>query len=322
MESIITAYGINFEHFKDLVLTHSLIVSGSVALAGYMKQNDIEPNFTPNDIDIFMCGDINAVCEFMKRYGYEESETIYDTSCDYMSNIIDVYTLENGNKQIQLILVNEPKQYMANNFDISVCVSWWNPVRNVFETYDPYTSCQMNMYLLNDNPSEATMSRIYKYRIRGFKLIELPCQFINSPDNRELLFAQAFDNLEACNIFTLEDTSVRAFLYESDWNIVIKAGEQFYAFNRKHLLEYMEGKSIRADTSIGIVYDTPLNHTITLEAYHTLKYSDYSIFELKSAYSIDLPNSKHKSLFHMYCYSVNDWLNNKCHKKISPVYSV
>jgi hypothetical protein len=75
-------------------------------------------------------------------------------------------------------------------------------------------------------------------------------------------------------------------------------------------MDYMEKKSTNVGI-IGKVCETPFNQCITLEGYQQLRYADYSIYELKSAYSVPIYGGRVKSLFHLDCYSVNDWIKGE-----------
>jgi hypothetical protein len=154
---------------------------------------------------------------------------------------------------------------------------------------------------------EKNKLRTEKYAARGFKLIEKPCPFIAMKDPRYSLSNKKFDDIEVTDIFTLDDCSIREYLQKSEWNIVIKAGEAYYGFHRKALMDYMNGKSVSVNR-IGKFYETPFNQCITLEAYHRFRYSDYSIYELKNAYSVPSYGGRVKSLFHLNCYSLQQWI--------------
>ena len=125
-----------------------------------------------------------------------------------------------------------------------------------------------------------------------------------------MLSDKKFDDIEVTDIFTLDELTIREHLQKSDLNIVLKAGEAYYAFKRKALMDYMKKKTSNI-SRIGQVYETPFNQCITLEGYHQLTYADYSIYELTNAYSVPTYGGRVKSLFHLSCYSVKDWIDGK-----------
>jgi hypothetical protein len=129
-------------------------------------------------------------------------------------------------------------------------------------------------------------------------------------DPRDLLSDKKFDDIEVTDIFTLDAISIRDYLQKSEWNIVIKAGEAFYGFERNTLIECLYSKPVIID-GLGKFYKTPFNQCITMEAFNKLRYSDYSIYELKSAYSVPSYGGRVNSLFHMHCYSIKQWVNGE-----------
>ena len=340
MESLITSYGINFQAFQNTIKRVDGLVAGSSALAEYLKQEGIEPGFQPNDLDIFIEGfielardangweingktmirSLDKMRDFLGTYGFSENDKFgtidaptegYYTS---LKKILKVTSFTNkDNKEIQVIVIGSPKliQHISNDFDLSACISWWDAFTNTFKTLDPVTTKRKEMYFVRENEAseieEKTKKRAEKYVSRGFKLIDKPCPFVDGRDPRDLLSDKKFDDIEVTDIFTLDECSIRDYLHRSDWNIVLKAGEAHYGFNRKALMDYMSSKTISINR-IGKFCETPFNQCISLEAYNQLRYSDYSIYEVKSAYSVEVYR-RPKSLFHLNCYSVKEWVD-------------
>lgn len=343
MQQLISSYDINFSEFRIALHQIGGIVAGSAALSAYLNQEGIEPGFKPNDLDIFIPGikqnviddmgniipnqyyikSLDAMAKFLAPYGYiknnkfntVDNEPYYNT----IQGIQNVTSFTNKkNKEIQLIIINSYNliDHIFKDFDLSVCVSWYCNITNSFKTLNPKLTKRKEMYSLCLETDEKLIAkavlRVEKYKARGFKLIKKPCPFINIPDSRIELSNKKFDNIEIMDIFTLDEMSIREYLQKSEWNIVIKAGESYYGFDRKDLMNYMNKKSTTVGR-IGKVYETPFNQCITLEGYHQLRYTDYTIYELKSAYSVPF-GTKIKSLFHLNCYSIKDWLNGTIRK--------
>jgi hypothetical protein len=339
MNTLITSYGINFQAFQLTLGTIQGIVAGSAALAAYLTQEGINPGFQPNDIDIFIPGvlehirdarghtmagqyiikSLKTMKDFLESYGFTESNKFNNTdSVQYygsISKIQKVISFTNkDNKEIQVIVINTYNliEHISKDFDISACISWYDVRNNCFKTMDPHTTKQKEMYFVREDTDdvlyEKSKSRAQKYIARGFKLIEKPCPFIDTPDLRGLLSDKKFDDIQVMDIITLDEMPLKDYLQKSAWNIVLKAGETFYAFERTSLMEYMNKKCTTIN-KIGQVYETPFNQCITLDAYNQLQYSDYSIYELKSAYSVPMYGGKVKSLFHLNCYSIREWVD-------------
>jgi hypothetical protein len=206
-------------------------------------------------------------------------------------------------------------KHIESDFDLSACVSYWNSDKNTFQTFDAYHTKRKEIYMMKEPSADPKIQakdkmRCEKYAARGFKLIEKPCPFVDMKDTRDQLSHESFEGIDVMDIFTLDEMPIRDYLHRSNWNIVIKSGAAYYAFERKALMDYMNKKCSHIG-KIGKVYETPFNQCITLEGYHQLKYADYSIYELKSAYSVPTYGGRVKSLFHLGCYSVKDWIDGK-----------
>lgn len=341
MNTLISSYGIDFHAFQLTLRSVGGIVAGSSALAAYLKQEGIEPGYEPNDIDIFVPGRMEHVRDergrpvagqfvikslqtmknFLAPYGFTENNKFgtidapndaYYTSLNKIKKVTS-FTNPSG-KEIQVIVIDAYNliQHISKDFDLSACITWYDVANNTFKTFDPDTTKRKEMYFVRvsetDEIHEKNKARTEKYISRGFKLVEKPCPYVDGRDPRDQLSHKKFEDIEVMDIFTLDEMPITDYLQKSSWNIVLKAGETYYAFERKALMDYMNKKSTSIGR-IGTVFETPFNQCITLEAYHQLKYADYSIYELKSAYSVPAYGGRVKSLFHLGCYSVKDWID-------------
>ena len=347
MESLITSYGINFQDFCYTLQSLQAVVAGSAALAEYLKQEGIEPGYRPNDLDIFVPGHIqtviyrdgsrihlrkpiikslNTMTDFLTANGFHQSDKFGDENFQHyyrsnLSKILRVTSFVNqAGKEIQIINIDtfEVVKHISKDFDLSACVTWYNLESGRFQTLNPDCTKRKEMYLIQggsrDRLSYKDAMRIQKYEERGFTLITRPimppCTQGGTRDNRALLSEAKFDDIQVTDIFTLEETTLREHLQASPWNIVIKAGEQYYAFERKALMNYLNTKKFSLP-HISELCETPFNQSITKRAYLQLQYGDYSIYELSNAYSVPTYGGRVKSLCHLTCYSVADWVENK-----------
>jgi hypothetical protein len=152
------------------------------------------------------------------------------------------------------------------------------------------------------------------------------CPIITKRDLRLELDSEKFEGVTVYNIFTLEEMPIRWFLrrgssgsgndIDNEWNIVLKAGETYYGFDRDELIQFMSTKKVYLSTSEVDVYETPFNQCITAEAFIHLKYADYSIYELEGAYT-ETVDGVIKSLFNCRCYSVGQWIGGGADKTLS-----
>jgi hypothetical protein len=317
----------DFGNFLD----SNTIIAGSFALASYFLQEGIEVDFEPNDIDIFVSTEkfggidnfIDEITVFMAVYDYLPREEGWaGGDYDIGTEIKRVVSFKNRaiNKKIQIIVVETLNltEYIKTFFDLSVCATWWNSKEYRFETLDPEHTLRKEMYTLDLWIDIVKDSRIQKYTDRGFTSIRKPCQVISDRDWRLDLDNDKFSDIMIHNIFTLEELPIRDFLRESKWNIILKAGEQYYGFDRSELMRYMATKRTYVRRIDDEVYETPFKQCITTEAFMYLGYGDYTIYELDSTITVTV-HGVIKSLFHLICYSVRQWVNNSAGMLLSPV---
>ncbi len=336
---MLTSYGIDAAAFTSQIQATRAVVAGSFALAGYLRQVGLEPGFEPADMDIFLPGRavqalnddgspveppawrIHALegwAAFLATQGFTENNKFGKSvteAGEYSKSIAKlqrVVSFDNGaGKEIQIIVVNtyDIVRHMITDFDLSCCVTWWMGDTVGFHAYASQTK-EKKMFLMHEPRTDAEKAkmdgRIKKYEARGFTFIRPICPKRTRADKRDCLVDTKFDGLKACDIFTMDDVAVRDWLAASDWNIVLKAGEQFYAFDRKVLMDLMAKHQTPIDGRIGVLYDTPLNQSITTTAYWGLRYSDYSIYELKPAYTVTI-GQKVKSIYTLTGFTTGAW---------------
>jgi len=191
MDELITSYGLPFHDFQELLKRINGVVTGSAALAAYLKQEGVDPGFVPNDIDIFIQErGISSVCNmlvrFLRKYGFRKSDEFDEEICgvsrSYYSEMnsivsVDSYTNEAG-KEIQVIslrpMVPRIEDYICTQFDLSICATWWDSER--FHTLNPSLTKRKLMYHI-DKPLVLLVDikvdvRIEKYLLRGFTMID------------------------------------------------------------------------------------------------------------------------------------------------------
>ncbi len=187
MEELITSYGLPFHDFQKLLKRINGVVTGSAALAMYLKQEGIDSGFVPNDIDIFVQERGDSVCseltQFLQKHEFKKSDkfdeeggrSYYPELNDILT--VDSYTNEAG-KEIQIICLNTTEEriedYICTQFDLSICATWWDSER--FHTLNPSLTKRKMMYRI-DKPLVLLIDskldvRIEKYLLRGFTLVD------------------------------------------------------------------------------------------------------------------------------------------------------
>jgi len=297
MQALIESYGLNFEDLRSIMVKYRAIASGSSVLSVYTDNS-----FTPNDIDIwvrlpgksldYIFPIYKDLLKYFARHGFDDEEINKKENVNEvgryaasipngLNRIIKVIEFKNPDKtkKVQFILLHgcTPIDFIKTNFDISVCQTWWDPEKNVIDSVDPYHTKKMKMYITYDKPLDKlhikNKERVEKYKSRGFELINKPLPVLKEKEVR--VFTKDF-NFEITDIIYLEETDIKSYLLESDKNIVIKNGENYYGFVRDDLMKHLK-------FHLGYEYTiTIMKQAIKKEDVNLFKYSDYSIYKIKT----------------------------------------
>lgn len=306
MESFITSYGLPYDGFRNLLIETGSTVAGSAALALYMKQEGVYPGFEPNDIDIWVHethdtwysnGRVDQLANstkftiFLVKHGYNLTtkfdNSINDNYYATLSNVKHIFSFVNANhKVIQVVLIREQNvvQYIQNHFDLSACITWWSPPQNTFYNSYPEQTIKKEIYVLPSFANEErTLTRVEKYKARGFTVQEQPCQALTIRDPLEHM--SAIEHMTAFDVFAYDDVKIGEFLRQSSYHILLYIGEQFHAYHRKHLEKYLQEHACE-HPEYGSLCELPHKQLIPYSILQILPYSDYSIIKLKQV--IDL----------------------------------
>ena len=283
------------------MMEHNAIVAGSAALALYLKQEEIDPGFEPADLDIWVeethdtwrsngyCDQFansTTFCFFLVKHGYDIT-TKFDNSItdNYYNNMPYIkhvfHFINRDQKEIKVYTVrqNNLVQYIHDHFDLTACMAWWNAECNSFRNSHPGLTCKKELYVLPDfTKEERTLARVEKYKARGFTIYESPCPALVEPDLHECI--DGIEHEPAFDVFAYEDVACGHFLRESTYHVLLYIGEQFYAYSRKQLREYLQEHS-REYPEYGVLCELPHKQLVSHTILSILPYSDYSIIQLK-----------------------------------------
>jgi len=326
MQEFIETYDLPFAPFREIVDTTNSLVAGSAALALYLQQCGVDPGFVPGDMDIWT----EDTPELLSRSGAHQNSNLQlftdlflrhhyyvvsksgpvSESYEPLHSITRIYEFINRDgKKIQLILLREKDlhRYIRREFDLSICMSWWDSRNNIFETMYYTDTLKRNMW---SNPntllSDRELARIQKYKDRGFRLHPVPPDYQIMADPREDV--SFFGDQTAFDTISYEEVRCSEFIAESDWNILLRIGQQFQAYERRALCSYLRQHPCDVH-DLGTVYDTPHRQSLIHDSLTVLSHSDFSIFELNPEYtlrSIAYPFSE-KSIHSIKCYTVEGW---------------
>lgn len=185
-----TLFNLNSTTMKSLLEITDAVIAGSAALYEYMIESNKNLEWEPNDIDIWIKKtdkiDLykpiyeTIICSF----GYEMIESNMYMMRNYkdlkVDNIISFHKKDNF-KKIQLIIHNyENTEEILKSFDISCCAIAWSPTKNLMTLPNALADINkmeaniMQDYteLLDKTNNERAISRINKYKKRGFKVYQ------------------------------------------------------------------------------------------------------------------------------------------------------
>jgi hypothetical protein len=301
MESFLQSYHLPFEEFRTLVTDNNALVAGSAALALYLQQEGIDPGFEPNDLDIWVedthdtwyaSGRVNQLANstkctlFLVKHGYDLTtkfdSTINEHYYSTMTNIKHIFHFINRHgKKVQLICVRDANlvQYIHTHFDITACMTWWNSIDNIFHTIYQGLTCRKEFEILKDcMKEERTLARVEKYKARGFTVREEPCPALEVTDPHENM--EELNRTNAFDVFAYDDVNAAAYLRQSSHHVLLHIGDQFHAYHRKQLCDYLK-EHIHDHSDYGKVCELPHKQQLPQSVLQILPYSDYSIISLK-----------------------------------------
>jgi hypothetical protein len=252
--------------------------------------------------------------DFFLAHGYHLIRSFHqkDQYMERLNHIQRIFTFQHPHteKKIQLITVDYHNllEYISDQFDLSVCMTWWNGEEDIFETLYPMLTDRKQMFVrqsfISHIDTESSEARIQKYIQRGFEIVNEPppCLYEGDPRLEQYIIKL---NISAFDVWQYDDVICSDHLKESLWNILMRVGENWYSFERKALSEYMEEHRC-FDPHIGSWYDTPHRQTISHDSLSALYYRDFCIFRLIDPFSFDC-NGVSKTVYTVEAYSVSDW---------------
>ena len=342
MNRFLLSYGLDPVATRRLFTETGAILSGSSALALYLEQEGVEAGFDPNDMDVWLDGtrsgggevEVDQLITFLVQSGYAVKKEAQeaDAYMEHLTRIVRVVTMESqgGDKErvIQLIVVR-PKDggdvysYIANYFDFSACMTWWDADTERFVTIYPHLTRAKQIFIRRTHLSSfneaRSKKRLEKYLGRGFTVVEEPPPFWVAPDERKEEDMTGWAGQKAFDVWSYEDVNAKEHLMAGEWMILVGCAGAWYAFDRRRLITYMEEHGGVNAGERGTLYDTPYRQTVVYDAWDALAYSDYSVYELVEPEGVTVTvghREEAKTLYGMRAYSVAGW------ERGEPLYTV
>jgi len=333
MESFIQSYGIGFAAFHQAALHTGTYMAGSAALALYLKQEGLDLAFEPTDIDLYVRGDTTVMRDLLMAHGFEDAdkfdlvESPYATPC-----ITSVRSYVNqATQEIQLITLEKSHvivEYIASQFDLSICATWWEPVANEFYTMDETSMRNHLMYMnqdelehrrLSGSLSKKTQGRLAKYCARGFTTLPRHTATWRQ-DTRQAVTCctwAAAGLPTAFDVWQYEEVNCALFLKQSPHHILLRIQEAVYAFDRHNLFHSMNDRYRMLERGM-YVFQTPLNHSVSRVAMTMFLNSELSVYELTDAVTRTDFRGEPVTIYTVRGYPTSNWLRNRQAVAVAP----
>jgi len=320
MERLLTTYGIPYSPFRDRLQEVRGVVAGSAALAIYLEENNVEAGYEPNDMDIWIptATPSTPLSDLFFDHGYVLLRLFKqsDHYAEQLQHITKILTFQHYTRSttIQVIHVDcrhVVHEHIIPQFDISACMTWWDPYQETADTFIPEMTLKKQMLLpCTTDPCitdpQRFRLRVEKYKARGFVAVEPPPSAETAPDERKQDVLAAWKGKMAFDVVSYEDVDIAEHLSSSEWNIVLLAGESAYAFERRTLFDYLKQHGT-CDRCHGWLYDTPYRHTLTEDACASLLVADHSVYELIGGRTYETTRQTTKTLYTVRAYSLEEW---------------
>jgi len=195
MDILFKQFKINKDVISSILYITDGYIAGSSVLYAYLTNIGLNPEWKPNDIDIWVKVKNNSTKSYvilfetlLKTQGYErvskreedynkenEGDYSYKMDSSRFKEIKEVLTFINkeNDKKIQVIL-HKYDTVIDNlkSFDLSICALAWNPEINIITIYENnLKNIELKKgFLQLENIDSRIKRRIEKYKLRGFKI--------------------------------------------------------------------------------------------------------------------------------------------------------
>ena len=320
MDRLLTTYGLPYAPFRDALQESKGVVAGSAALAVYLEEHHVEAGYTPNDMDVWLpvTSSNTLLSDVLYDAGYILLRLFQhnDHYAEQIRHVTKILTFQHPahSTTIQIIHVDTYDvihRHIIPHFDISVCMTWWDPILEAADTFIPEMTLKKQMLLpcMTDScitDPQRFRARVEKYKARGFVAVEPPPSAETAPDARSRDALTAWKGKMAFDVVSYEDVDVVEHLAASEWNILLTVHESLYAFERRALFDYLKTHGI-CDRRHGWLYDTPYRHTVTEDACASLLVADHSVYELIGGQTYETTRGTTKTLYTVRAYSLEEW---------------
>ena len=341
-QSIASSFHLPPASLRNLLLTNDAMMAGPAALTGYLEQNS-KTGFDAPRMDIWINGrhprwmyyllatqpqlsTHHRFTTFLEKNNYVNMDKMR-ALLGGVPNAVPIHHTNEGitsilqfshplGKVIRLLFIDghvRPDAVMkCAEFNVDNC--WYNHDADTFHSHSSSIlhkhiyGCPRDEFIPSmESLTDCQRIHLEFYLSAGFILGEENCRALEERDPR-IMTDSILQGVKAFDVCAYEEVSAVEFLDSSYWNILVKTGDQFQAFDRAVLYDYMKDHPTYA--TIGednmILYDTPLKQSVTHRAVDIFLWSDYSIVELIPFTAVEV-DGQPKSVMHVHFYKVAQW---------------
>ena len=333
-QSIASTFHLPPASLRNLLLTNDALMAGPAALTGYLEQNG-KTGFDAPRMDIWINGrhprwmyyllatqpDLSThhrFITFLEKNNYvnmDKIRTLLGKAAPNANDSILQFSHPFG-KVIRLLFLDghvRPDAIMkCAEFNVDNC--WYDHDADTFHSrsssilHKHIYGCPRDEYIPSmESLTECQRMHLAFYLSVGFILGNENCSALEEKDPR-IMTDSILKGVKAFDVCAYEEVDAVEFLDTSYWNILIKTGDQFQAFDRAILYDYMQQHQthiVIGDDNI-ILYDTPLKQSVSHRAVDMFLWSDYSIIELVPFTTVEV-DGEPKSIMHVHFYKVVQW---------------
>jgi hypothetical protein len=188
MQHLFTQFGLNADLIKSLLDVTDNYIAGSSALYAYQKSINVNPEWMPNDIDIWVRVSSDNLESYKILYknvlntqGYKLDVKVKSSNYIYnsydtirLNKIKEIASFVKDNRKIQVIFhMFEKVEDNLRDFDLSICSIAWSPKFGFYAGLNILEDIRnMKGFIQVDEIDSRTEQRIEKYKGRGFKIFK------------------------------------------------------------------------------------------------------------------------------------------------------
>jgi hypothetical protein len=198
MNALFKLFALPADKMNEIAAETGSIIAGSAPLCAL-----VGGKWEPNDLDIWyhdafdlkdssshdrLNNTIKTYTEFLTENGYvldtdkKADGYMYGDSKSSFGKVVKrvykFYRTDGLYKSVQLIITRVPVRVAIKEFDLSCCITWWEPKTaesdEKLTTHDSDMTLTGKMYSMSDEVSDREKLRIMKYRSREFTLVKRP----------------------------------------------------------------------------------------------------------------------------------------------------